>query len=48
MLIDLLPGGRQIFLNVRGKTVLLLIEISPGTPGQAAVRGFLRTTRFPP
>ena len=47
-LIDLLLGGEQIFLNVRGTTVLLLIEISPGTPGQAAVRGFLRTMRFPP
>ena len=47
-LIDLRPGGQQIFLNVRGKTVLLRIEISPGTPGEAAVRGFLRTMRFPP
>ena len=46
-LIDLLPGGEEIFLNVRGKAVLLLIEISPGTPGEAAVRGFLRTMRFP-
>ena len=46
-LIDLLPGGEQIFLNVRGKAVLLLIEISPGTPGEGAVRGFLRTMRFP-
>ena len=45
---DLRPGGQQIFLNVRGKTVLLRVEISPGTPGQAAVRGFLRTMRFPP
>ena len=47
-LLDLLPGGEQIFLNVRGKAVLLRIEISPGTPGQAAVRRFLRTMRFPP
>ncbi len=47
-LIDLLPDGQQIFLNVRGKTVLLRIEISPGTPGEAAVRGLLRTMRFPP
>jgi hypothetical protein len=47
-LIDLLPGGQQIFLNVRGQTVLLRIEISAGTPGEAAVRGFLRTMRFPP
>ena len=35
-LIDLLPGGEQIFLNVRGKAVLLLIEISPGTPGEGS------------
>ena len=47
-LIDLLPRGQQIFLNVRGKTVLLRVEISPGTPGEAAVRGLLRTMRFPP
>ncbi len=47
-LIDLLPGGQQIFLNVRGKTVLLRIEISARTPGEATVRGFLRTMRFPP
>ena len=47
-LMDLLPGGEQIFLNVRGKAVFLRIEISPGTPGQAAVRRFLRTMRFPP
>jgi hypothetical protein len=47
-LIDLLPGGQQIFLKVRGKTVLLLVEISPGTQGEAAVRRFLRTMRFPP
>ena len=46
--VDLLPGGQQIFLNVRGKAVLLLIEISPRTHGEAAVRGFLRTMRFPP
>ena len=45
---DLLPGGQQIFLNVRGKTMLLRIEISPRTHGEAAVRGFLRTMRFPP
>ena len=45
---DLLPGGQQIFLNVRGKTMLLRIEISPATHGEAAVRGFLRTMRFPP
>ena len=31
--VDLLPGGRQIF-NVRGKAVLLLIEISPYTRKQ--------------
>ncbi len=47
-LIDLLPGGQQIFLNVRGKTVLLRIEIAPRPQGEAAVRGFLRTMRFPP
>ncbi len=47
-LIDLLPGGEQIFLNVRGKTVLLRIEIAPRPQGEAAVRGFLRTMRFPP
>jgi hypothetical protein len=47
-LVDLLPGGQQIFLNVRGKAVLLLIEISPRTHGEAAVRGLLRTMRFPP
>ena len=46
-LIDLLPGGQQIFLNVRGKAVLLRIEITPGTPGEAAVRRFLRMVRFP-
>ena len=46
--LDLLPRGQQIFLNVRGKTVLLRIEISPRTHGEAAVRGFLRTMRFPP
>jgi len=45
---DLLPGGEQIFLNVRGKAVLLGIEISPRTHGEAAVRGVLRTMRFPP
>ena len=48
-LVDLLPDGQQIFLNVRGKTVLVQIEISPRTPGEAAaVRGILRTMRFPP
>ena len=47
-LIDLLPGGQQIFLNVRRKAVLLLIEISPRTHGEAVVRGLLRTMRFPP
>jgi hypothetical protein len=47
-LIDLLPRGEQIFLNVRGKTVLLQIEISPRTHAGPAVRGFLRTMRFPP
>ena len=47
-LVDLRPGGQQIFLNVRGKTVFLRIEISPGAPGEAAVRRFLRTMRFPP
>ena len=47
-LVDLLPGGQQIFVNVRGKTVLLRIEISPRTQGEAAVRRFLRTMRFPP
>ena len=47
-LIDLLPDGQQIFLNVRGKTVLLRIEISARTPGEAAVRAFLRTMRFSP
>jgi hypothetical protein len=46
--VGLLPGGQQIFLNVRGRTVLLRIEISTRTPGEAAgVRGFLRTMRFP-
>ena len=43
--VDLVPGGRQIF-NVRGKAVLLLIEISP-LHTEAAVPGFLRTMRFP-
>jgi hypothetical protein len=47
-LVDLLPGGQQIFLNVRRKAVLLLIEISPRTHGEAVVRGLLRTMRFPP
>jgi len=47
-LVDLLPGGELIFLNVRGKAVLLRIEISPRTHGEAPVRGVLRTMRFPP
>ena len=47
-LTDLLPGGQQIFVNVRGKAVLLRIEISPRTHGEAAVRGVVGTMRFPP
>lgn len=45
--IDILPGGQQIFLNVRGTTLLLRIEIFARPAGEAAVRGFLRTVRFP-
>jgi hypothetical protein len=48
-LIELLPDGQQIFINVRGKTVLLQVDIAPRTPGEAAaVRGILRTMKFPP
>jgi hypothetical protein len=39
--------GQQIFLNVRGTTLLLRIEIFARPAGEAAVRGFLRTVRFP-
>jgi hypothetical protein len=41
------PGGEQIFLNVRGTTLLLQIEIFSRKTGEAAVRGFLRTMQFP-
>jgi hypothetical protein len=40
-------GGEQIFLNVRGKTLLLRIKIFARKGGEAAVRGLLRTVRFP-
>jgi hypothetical protein len=40
-------GGEQIFLNVRGTTLLLRIDIFTHKAGEAAVRGFLRTVRFP-
>jgi len=43
-----LPGGQQIFLNIRGTTLLLRIETSARDAGEeAAVRGLLRTMRFP-
>ena len=41
------PGGQQIFLNVRGTTLLLQIEIFARKAGKPAVRGFLRTVQFP-
>ena len=41
------PGDEQIFLNVRGKTLLLQVEIFARNAGEAASRGFLRTVRFP-
>ena len=47
-LVELRPGGEQIFLNVREKTVLLRIEVAPHTAGEPAVREFLRTLTFPP
>jgi hypothetical protein len=40
-------GGEQIFLNVRGTTLLLRIDIFARKAGETAVRGFLRTVRFP-
>jgi hypothetical protein len=46
--VGVLPGGQQIFLNVRGTTLLLRIETSARDAGEeAAVRGLLRTMRFP-
>jgi hypothetical protein len=48
-LADLVPGGgQQIFLNVRGKTVLVTIETFGRTRLERTVREFLRTLRFPP
>jgi hypothetical protein len=44
--LTVLPGGQQIFLNVRGRTLLLRIEIARKAD-EAAVRGVLRTVRFP-
>jgi hypothetical protein len=41
------PGGQQIFLNVRGKTVLLQIQTLQRATGEALARGFLRTVQFP-
>jgi hypothetical protein len=41
------PGDEQIFLNVRGKTVLLQVELFARPEGEAASREFLRTVRFP-
>jgi hypothetical protein len=40
-------GGEQIFLNVRGTTLLLRVDIFARKAGEAAVRGFLGTVRFP-
>ena len=46
--VGVLPGGQQIFLNMRGTTLLLRIEIfARKAGGEAAVRGLLRTMRFP-
>ena len=41
------PDGQQIFLNVRGKTLLFRIEVFTIKEGSAAARSFLRTVRFP-
>ena len=41
------PGGQQIFLNVRGKTLLFRIEVFAVKEGSAAVRSLLRTVGFP-
>jgi hypothetical protein len=41
------PGGQQIFLNVRGITLLLRVEARALASDAAAVQGFLRTVRFP-
>ena len=41
------PGGEQIFLNVRGRTVLLQIQTLQRASGEALARGFLRTVQFP-
>ena len=41
------PGGQQIFLNVRGSTLLLRVEVFSLAAGNVAVRGFLRTVQFP-
>ena len=41
------PGGHQIFLNVRGTTILFRIEVFALRAGTAAVLGFLKTLRFP-
>jgi hypothetical protein len=41
------PGGQQILLNVRGATLLFRIEVFALAAGNAAVRAFLRTVRFP-
>ena len=45
--VHVLPGGQQIFLSVRGRTLLLRIEIFAPKAGEAAVRRFLPTMRFP-
>lgn len=45
--LTVLPGGQQIFLNVRGRTLLLRIETARKAD-DAAVLGVLRTVRFPP
>lgn len=39
------PGGQQIFVNVRGITLLLRVEARASDA--AAVQGFLRTVQFP-
>jgi hypothetical protein len=41
------PGDEQVFLNVRGKTLLLQVEIFARPEGEATSREFLRTVRFP-
>jgi hypothetical protein len=41
------PGGQQIFLNVRGTTLLVRVEARALASDAAAVRAFFRTVRFP-